>query len=56
MALNNASNGVPDAIIVIGAGIVGVCTAWHLLRRGADVTLIDRDEPGLAARSATPAP
>src|SRR5207253_775182 len=22
------------------------CTAWHLLRRGANVTLIDRDEPG----------
>ena len=36
-----------DAIVVIGAGIVGVCTAWHLLRRGAKVTLIDRDEPGL---------
>jgi glycine/D-amino acid oxidase-like deaminating enzyme len=35
-----------DAVVVIGAGIVGVCTAWHLLRRGADVTLIDRDEPG----------
>jgi glycine/D-amino acid oxidase-like deaminating enzyme len=34
-------------IVVVGAGIVGVCTAWHLLRRGADVTLIDRDEPGL---------
>ena len=36
-----------DAIVVIGAGIVGVCTAWHLARRGAIVTLIDRDEPGL---------
>src|SRR5262245_37182328 len=35
-----------DAVVVIGAGIVGVCTAWHLLRRGADVILIDRDEPG----------
>src|SRR5262249_54686634 len=35
-----------DAVVVVGAGIVGVCTAWHLLRRGADVTLIDRDEPG----------
>jgi glycine/D-amino acid oxidase-like deaminating enzyme len=35
-----------NAIVVVGAGIVGVCTAWHLLRRGADVTLIDRDEPG----------
>jgi glycine/D-amino acid oxidase-like deaminating enzyme len=35
-----------DSIIVVGAGIVGVCTAWHLKRRGADVILIDRDEPG----------
>src|SRR5881227_1701066 len=35
------------AVVVVGAGIVGVCTAWHLLRRGADVTLIDSDEPGL---------
>jgi glycine/D-amino acid oxidase-like deaminating enzyme len=35
-----------SAIVVIGAGIVGVCTAWHLLRRGANVTLIDRDTPG----------
>jgi glycine/D-amino acid oxidase-like deaminating enzyme len=36
-----------DRTVVLGAGIVGVCTAWHLLRRGAEVTLIDRDEPGL---------
>src|SRR5262245_61674947 len=35
------------AVVVVGAGIIGVCTAWHLLRRGASVTLIDRDEPGL---------
>jgi D-amino-acid dehydrogenase len=41
------SEGGRDTVVVIGAGIVGVCTAWHLLRRGADVTLIDREEPGL---------
>ena len=35
-----------DRIVVVGAGIVGVATAWRLLRRGADVTLVDRDEPG----------
>jgi glycine/D-amino acid oxidase-like deaminating enzyme len=35
-----------DAVVVVGAGIVGACTAWHLLRRGAQVTLIDRDAPG----------
>ena len=31
---------------VVGAGIVGVCCAWALLRDGHRVTLIDRDEPG----------
>src|SRR3982074_1856256 len=35
-----------EAVVVIGAGIVGVCTAWQLLRRGVNVTLVDRDEPG----------
>jgi glycine/D-amino acid oxidase-like deaminating enzyme len=32
--------------IVLGAGIVGVSTAIHLQRRGWQVTLIDRKEPG----------
>jgi D-amino-acid dehydrogenase len=41
------TEGLRDAIVVVGAGIVGVCTAWQLLRRGADVTLLDRDEPGV---------
>jgi glycine/D-amino acid oxidase-like deaminating enzyme len=36
-----------DTVVVVGAGIVGVCAAWHLRRRGAEVTLIDRDDPGL---------
>jgi glycine/D-amino acid oxidase-like deaminating enzyme len=35
-----------ETIVVVGAGIVGVCAAWQLLRRGADVTLVDRDGPG----------
>jgi D-amino-acid dehydrogenase len=34
--------------IVIGAGIVGVCCGIELLRRGWQVTLIDRVEPGEA--------
>jgi len=32
--------------IVIGAGIVGVCTGLELLKRGWQVTIIDRLEPG----------
>ncbi|MBT0570138.1 D-amino acid dehydrogenase [Curvibacter sp. CHRR-16] len=29
-------------IIVLGAGTIGISTAWHLLQRGHDVTVIDR--------------
>jgi len=32
--------------IVVGAGIVGVCSAIELLRRGWNVTLVDRLSPG----------
>jgi D-amino-acid dehydrogenase len=31
---------------VIGAGMVGTCTAWHLRQRGHEVVLIDRGPPG----------
>lgn len=33
-------------VIVLGAGIVGVSTAIHLLRRGRSVLLIDKNDPG----------
>lgn len=32
--------------LVLGAGIVGICTALHLQRLGQSVALIDRDGPG----------
>jgi D-amino-acid dehydrogenase len=32
--------------IVLGAGIVGVSVALHLIKRGLAVTLVDRGEPG----------
>jgi D-amino-acid dehydrogenase len=33
-------------VLVLGAGMVGTCTALHLQRRGFEVTLVDRREPG----------
>ncbi|MCU9837343.1 FAD-binding oxidoreductase [Ruegeria sp. WL0004] len=37
-----------EEVTVLGAGIVGICTALALTERGIKVTLIDRDEPGQA--------
>lgn len=42
-----------NSIIVVGGGIVGVMTALTLQRRGENVTLIDRWEPGHARASST---
>jgi D-amino-acid dehydrogenase len=37
---------MPTSILVLGAGMVGTCTAVHLALRGHRVTLVDRREPG----------
>ena len=34
--------------IVVGAGVIGVCCALHLQRRGIQVTLVDKAAPGEA--------
>jgi D-amino-acid dehydrogenase len=34
-------------VLVLGAGIIGINTAWHLLERGHDVVVVDR-QPGAA--------
>jgi D-amino-acid dehydrogenase len=34
------------SILVLGAGMVGTCTALHLQQRGFDVVLVDRRAPG----------
>ena len=34
------------SVAVLGAGIVGISCALHLVRRGFEVTLLDRREPG----------
>ena len=33
-------------IVIIGSGIVGICTAIELIDRGFSVTLIDPNDPG----------
>jgi len=40
---------VPERVAVVGAGMVGLATAWFLQERGVEVTVIDRD--GVAAGS-----
>jgi len=34
-------------VLVLGAGIIGISTAWHLLEQGHEVTVVDR-QPGAA--------
>jgi glycine/D-amino acid oxidase-like deaminating enzyme len=38
-------------VVIVGAGIVGLCLAWHLAKDGASVLVLDRAEPGSGASS-----
>lgn len=41
-----------EKFIVVGAGILGASTAYHLAKEGMDVTLVDRHDPGQATDAA----
>ena len=43
---NGSSN---TEVVIVGGGIVGLCSALHLRRRGYEVTIIDRGAPGSGA-------
>jgi D-amino-acid dehydrogenase len=48
--MSTGSNARADGRVVIaGAGVIGVCCAYFLARRGARVTVLERDEIGKAA-------
>ena len=40
-----------SSVVIVGAGIQGVCISLFLLKKGFKVTLIDRDEPGKRSAS-----
>lgn len=40
------SHNIDEPVTILGAGIVGICTALSLLERGVGVTIIDKGAPG----------
>lgn len=47
--LMNATSSAPRRVVIVGAGMVGLATAWHLQEHGVEVTVLDRQ--GVAAGS-----
>ncbi len=47
MADDVTKDSVPD-VTIVGAGIIGICSALALRERGLSVVLIDREDPGRA--------
>lgn len=37
------------SVAIVGAGIIGIATAWELAREGVDVILVERDQPNAHA-------
>jgi glycine oxidase len=52
MAIGNHRVSASPAIVVIGAGVIGLSVAWRLAQRGAAVTVLDRGTAGMGASQA----
>ncbi len=50
--IRQIGGGFMNKYIIIGAGILGASTAYHLAKAGADVTVIDRRDEGQATQAA----
>ncbi len=56
MTMGKRSDQEPGSAVIIGAGVVGLATAYALARQGVDVTIIDQhDGPGEGASFANDA-
>jgi len=54
VAMSSAETLATADIVVVGAGITGLCTAWELRQRGFGVVLLDQRFPGYGASSRNP--
>jgi glycine oxidase len=52
MAIGNHRVSAAPAIVVIGAGVIGLAVGWRLAQRGAAVTVLDRGAAGMGASHA----
>ena len=42
--MTSSTHQSPQRVAVLGAGMVGLATAWYLQEAGVEVTVIDRDD------------
>ena len=47
----NEDQKINSSVVVVGAGIQGVCISLNLIKKGFNVTLMDRDDPGKLSAS-----
>jgi D-amino-acid dehydrogenase len=45
----NSNHRPPESVVVVGAGLVGLSTAWFLRKRGVEVTVLERSHVGAGA-------
>ena len=43
-------------VIVLGSGVIGTTPAYYLAKSGAEVTVLDRQDPGPRWKPASPTP